>query len=584
MDVADFLRLYPLRCPNVHWLLGAGASAAAGIKTAYDVIWDLKRSIYCAAQRIPLAACSNLADPSLRARIQRYFDGLGTYPVEDAEDEYAFYFEATYGSEQDRRRYIDRLVAGGSPSYGHLALAALLATDKIRVVWTTNFDRMVEDAAIPALKSSGRLVVASLDAPYRALEAINEGRWPILGKIHGDFQSRRLKNTTEELRAQDEELRHALIQGCTRSGLAVVGYSGRDHSVMDALEAALTERNPYPSGLFWFVRSGSSVLPRVAALIEKARAQGVDAHLVEGPPFDELLGDIVRLMPDLPSEVTEQFNLRAQRVTEAPLPPPGASWPIIRTNGLLIKEAPTVCRRLHCAIGGTKEVRQAVVDAAADVEAGRTQFGVLAFGSDSEVRRAFDPFGIVEFAIHAINPERLRYETTELGLLYATLCRAIARERPLLVERRGRTYIARVDPARQTAPEFKGLRNATGALSGTVSRTTVRWTEAVRLRLEYRWDRLWLLLEPTIWTSPAPDEDAEEASREFVRDRQAQRYNQKWNTVLEGWILALIGLDADQEPLGEVALRAFGIANGLDAQFTITRGTGFSRRTNGRTA
>jgi hypothetical protein len=29
------------------WLLGAGASRSAGMPTAYDVIWDLKRAYYC---------------------------------------------------------------------------------------------------------------------------------------------------------------------------------------------------------------------------------------------------------------------------------------------------------------------------------------------------------------------------------------------------------------------------------------------------------------------------------------------------------------------------------------------------------
>ena len=126
MKVEDFLRIYPLRSPNIMWFMGAGASASAGVPTAYNMIWDFKRSLYCAAQRIPIASCSDLESPVLQARIQGYFDSIGGYPRLDAEDEYAYYFDAAYPSEIDRRRYIEQLISAGSPSYGHLALAALL--------------------------------------------------------------------------------------------------------------------------------------------------------------------------------------------------------------------------------------------------------------------------------------------------------------------------------------------------------------------------------------------------------------------------------------------------------------------------
>jgi hypothetical protein len=49
MKLDEFLRLHALRAPNVAWLLGAGASAAAGIPTAFDMIWDFKRTLFCAA-------------------------------------------------------------------------------------------------------------------------------------------------------------------------------------------------------------------------------------------------------------------------------------------------------------------------------------------------------------------------------------------------------------------------------------------------------------------------------------------------------------------------------------------------------
>jgi NAD-dependent protein deacetylases, SIR2 family len=63
MTLPEFLRAFPLRAQNLMWLLGAGASAASGIPTAYDMIWDFKRRLYCAEQRVSLQSCDDLTDP-----------------------------------------------------------------------------------------------------------------------------------------------------------------------------------------------------------------------------------------------------------------------------------------------------------------------------------------------------------------------------------------------------------------------------------------------------------------------------------------------------------------------------------------
>jgi len=40
LDTPAFLRVFQLRASQIMWFLGAGASRAAGIKTASDMIWD----------------------------------------------------------------------------------------------------------------------------------------------------------------------------------------------------------------------------------------------------------------------------------------------------------------------------------------------------------------------------------------------------------------------------------------------------------------------------------------------------------------------------------------------------------------
>ena len=95
------------------------------------MIWEFKRTLYCAAQRVSIETCSDLGSAVVRARLQAHFDDSGGFPPPDSETEYADYFEAAYGDEADRRRYLDRQVEAASPSYGHFALAALMKADRV---------------------------------------------------------------------------------------------------------------------------------------------------------------------------------------------------------------------------------------------------------------------------------------------------------------------------------------------------------------------------------------------------------------------------------------------------------------------
>jgi hypothetical protein len=109
-------------------------------------------------------------------------------------------------------------------------------------------------------------------------------------------------------------------------------------------------------------------------------------------------------------------------------------------------------------------------------------------------------------------------------------------------------------------------------VSGVVPKTSIPWSEACGLRVDYRLDQFWLLVEPTITTDIAPEtpDDIAELAREFVRERRARRHNRLANAMLDGWISLIVG----KEP--SVRLKAFGIADGIDAEFEILRTSGFS--------
>lgn len=435
MKLSEFIRTVSIRSPQLMWFLGAGASAASGVPTAYHLTWDFKRVLYCSEQKVPLQIVSDLGDPAVRNRIQQHFARQTSYPPLDSDDEYAFYFEAAYPSEGDRRALLQKAISGARPSFGHVVLAALMRLGRVRVVWTTNFDPMVEDAAAEIFETTGSLVTATPETAQVARQALTEDRFPLLAKPHGDFRSRRLRNTEEELREQDAELRQTLVECCGRFGLVVAGYSGRDESVMAALREGLAGGRGYPSGLFWLHRQGEPVRAAVEALIVEAKRVGIEAELVSLETFDEVMGDILALERDVPTAIQEKIERRRVTVvTKAPIPDTKGKFPVLRMNALPVLEWPATCRLVECEIGGTAEVRQAVEDSGAALVVARRNVGVLAFGSDADVRKAFQASGIKRLDLHTINVARLHKETAELSLLYDALIRAAVRDKPLIAD------------------------------------------------------------------------------------------------------------------------------------------------------
>ena len=448
LDVAAFLRLYRLRASGIMWFLGAGASRPAGIKTAGDMILDFKQEIYRSSKKLPPSALADTGNPIVQQKIQSYFDELATFPVEGAPDEYAKYFEATFPHPKDRRSYLDELIRIGKPTFGHHALALLMRGDLCRIVWTTNFDRTVEDANAVLNNGTGYLTVADLGEPAKLSRAISDRRFPVYGKLHGDYHSDALKNTSGELRAQDEEMRQALVDACQTSGLAVVGYSGRDHSIMATLTEALNGGRGFPNGLFWFKRSEEAPYGAVTDLISTAQKLGVDAHIIDNEAFDELMSDIVHHLPKTASKLDIIRTVRPPRLTGAPLRARSNTIPVIRTNALPILSHPVMCRLVHCDIGGWQEIEEAVRKAGVTVLAQRTKAGVIAFGRDADIRQALSPYGIKSTDTLPIAEDRLTHQTGELALVREGLFLAL-KQRPnvKIVRRRPDRFCS---PRRQT--------------------------------------------------------------------------------------------------------------------------------------
>jgi hypothetical protein len=196
---------------------------------------------------------------------------------------------------------------------------------------------------------------------------------------------------------------------------------------------------------------------------------------------------------------------------------------------------------------------------------------VLAFGADTALRRALADQSATDFELHPIDPTRLRWESGEHGLLAEAIAVALGRERPLLVRRRRRSWVLVVDPKHIEDPALAPLRASTGALMGALPSRSGHWAEAVAVRLDWRLEQLWLLVDPILWLTrrrgPRPVADVD-----FVRERRARRYNLQSDQLLAAWVTVLLG------GASSVRVSSFGGVDGVDAMFVLESTTAYSRR------
>jgi hypothetical protein len=348
----------------------------------------------------------------------------------------------------------------------------------------------------------------------------------------------------------------------------VAGYSGRDDSIMDTLEATLEREACFPSGIFWLHRGDEPPLPRVRRLLAAAARRDVDGGLVQIENFDETLRDLVRLAPDLDIKVLDEMASERRIWSPAPRAARDRGFPVVRLNALEVVGTPTVCRRVECGIGGVAEVRSAIEVADLPVIATRSRSGVLAFGADADVRAVLSPYGIESFDLHAIEVRRLRYESQERGLLREALTRALSRAHRMTADRRTSSDL--LAPASVDDANWAPLKKLTGSLGGTVPKhPELSWREGVAIRLDWADERLWLLLEPrTVFEGLTQANRA--AATDFARERTVRRYNQALNALLSFWS----GLFASPQQ----DILALGVGAGVDATFRLGDTTAFSRR------
>jgi hypothetical protein len=288
MDQAELTGLIAQRPQNFAWFIGAGASRTAGLPTATDIIWYMKRRYYRQEENQDVSEQDAQHD-AVKAKIQAFMDARG-FPRPWSEGEYSAYFDRIFGDNKERqRRFLSAILSEDKVtlSVGNRVLAAMLAAGFTRLVFTTNFDTMVERAYAEVSRRS--LAAFHLEGSHSAIRALNNEEYPLYCKMHGDFRHDSIKNLTTDLATQNDELARCFQTSATRAGLIVAGFSGRDASIMELFNRALDQPNAFQNGLFWTEIRALKPPPAVTALIAKAKSKGIESSLIPIETYDALM-------------------------------------------------------------------------------------------------------------------------------------------------------------------------------------------------------------------------------------------------------------------------------------------------------
>ena len=266
-------------------LLGSGVSRSAQIPTGWEITLDLVSK---------LAAAQGEGDVRSLDPEDWYREKFGKDPdYSDLLDELA---RTPAERQQLIRGYLEptekeRADGLKVPTPAHMAIARLVAQGYIRVVITTNFDRLME----MALESVGVVptVISTEDQANGAMPLIHQ-RCCVF-KVHGDYLDTRIRNTEAELNAYPEAFNQLLDRVLDEFGLIVCGWSAAwDPALRKAIERSKSRRFSH----YWATRGDPTL--EAKGLIE--HRQGYHVKISAADSFFSKLAEQVQAI----SEVSRQ--------------------------------------------------------------------------------------------------------------------------------------------------------------------------------------------------------------------------------------------------------------------------------------
>lgn len=212
-------------------LLGSGISRAAKIPTGWDITLDLVRKL--------ATVSGDECEPSPE---QWYLEKFGKTP------DYSELLNALAKTPAERQQLLrayweatpeEREEGAKLPTQAHRAIAELVAQGFVKVIITTNFDRLMETALADV--GVAPTVLSTPDQVHGALPLIHT-RCSVL-KVHGDYLDTRIRNTPSELSSYPAEFDALLDRIFDEFGLVICGWSAEwDEALRNAVFRAPSRR------------------------------------------------------------------------------------------------------------------------------------------------------------------------------------------------------------------------------------------------------------------------------------------------------------------------------------------------------
>ena len=261
-------------------LVGSGVSRDARVPTGWDVTLDLIRRLAAALRQDP--------GEDLLGWYRRHAGG---------EPDYSSLLEDLASSREDRRSLLEsyfeptddeRDEGAKMPTAAHRAIADLVKGGYLKVIVTTNFDRLLE----LALAEVGVVptVISSTAHAEGALPLVHSGCTII--KVHGDYLSPDLKNTVEELDSYHPAIDALLDRVFDEYGLIVCGWSAQWDT---ALRNAILRTPGRRFATYWMHRD----TPRAEAEELIAHRRAIPVQIADADSAFEALGQTVTALAEL---------------------------------------------------------------------------------------------------------------------------------------------------------------------------------------------------------------------------------------------------------------------------------------------
>lgn len=240
------------------FLIGAGTSAEAGIPVASEFINEWKMGKFEEVKG---------REPDDNNELAEWADEWEEKYKQTHNTSYGFWFQQCHPSPEERRKFIESKVKNITPTRGIISLAIMMSEGIISTCLTPNFDDLLYDAFYYFLGTKPLKINHDAIAPeYR----ITQDKSTII-KLHGDYLYRNLRNRGEDTEELKKSMKDAIKKTLSEFGLIVVGYGGRDDSIMSILH----QNHPPLYGLWWGIRKEQNIenLPvPVLNLLKKADA------------------------------------------------------------------------------------------------------------------------------------------------------------------------------------------------------------------------------------------------------------------------------------------------------------------------